>query len=57
MVLWCGILAESKSFLCPGFSIGLLLTKSELSNEVQNFLYLSQGFDSSHATEGKDPIL
>ena len=31
-----------------------LLTILEFSNEVQNFLYLSREFDTSHVGEGMD---
>lgn len=41
-----------KSVISLPFRACLLLTELKLSNEIQNFLYLSQAFDSSHAKEG-----
>jgi hypothetical protein len=52
-VVWYGIPAESK-FNRALLKYLPLLIKLGLSNEVQNFLYLSKTFDSSHTTEGID---
>lgn len=38
----------------PSHIPGNLLTILECSNEVQNFLYLSRDFDTSHVGEGMD---
>lgn len=59
LLVWAvsyGILAESKYFVVAPYDI-FRLTKSRISNEVQNFLYLSKAFNSSHATESISPAL
>ena len=56
---WLGVVPLSKvRHVVPSQIPGNLLTMLEFSNELQNFLYLSREFDTSHVGEGADePIL
>ena len=52
---WIGVVSLSKVRRVVHSQVhGNLLTLLEFSNEVQNFLYLSREFDTSHVGEGMD---
>lgn len=52
---WLGVVSLSKvRRAIPSQMFSNLLTILEFSNEVQNFLYLSREFDTSHVGEGMD---